>query len=316
MKFVEFKKSLQEIIEPIYLFYGEDRYLTETCIKNLKLSSEIEYPDFNIVSYGEDANFEDVLTACETLPLMDKMRIVIVKDIDFNEDKRKKLIEYAKKPNKSVTLAITIKGETKPIDSVTFVDCNKLDATMIRRKVLTDLKDKGFLISDEALKTLILYCDYNLTQIYSELDKLIAFADENKVITEEMIRTLSVRDCTYNIFELTEALGNKRSEDALKILDYLIDEEDHIALIGLLYGHYRRLLMVTLSPPDLDNATIADQLQIKPYAVKIARQQCRLFGKQKLYILCDKLHNIDLNIKSTFTNTKNELYSFVFSALN
>lgn len=316
MKFVNFKKSLQEIIAPIYLFYGEDRYLIETCIKNLKLYSEIEYPDFNIATYGEDADFGDVLTACETLPFMDKMRIIIVKDIDFNEDKRKKLIEYAKNPNKSVSLAITIKGETKAIDGVTMVDCNKLDATMIRRKVLVDLKNKGFLIGDEALKTLILYCNYNLTQIYSELDKLTAFADENKVITDEMIRTLSVRDCTYNIFELTEALGNKRSEEALKILDYLIEQEDHIALIGLLYSHYRRLLMVAISPLNLDNATIADQLQVKPYAVKIARQQCKLFGTKKLYMLCNKLHNIDLEVKTTFTSTKNELYSFVFSALN
>lgn len=316
MKFVEFKKSLQEKIEPIYLFFGEDRYLIDTCIKNLTMACEIEYPDFNIASFNNDTAFEDVLTSCETLPFMDKLRLVIVKDIELNEDKKKKLIEYAKNPNKSVSFAITIKGETKEIEGVTPVDCNKIDANMIRKKVLADLKPKGFLISDEALKVLISYCNFSLTQIYSELEKLMAYADENRVITEAMITTLSVKDVSYNIFELTEALGKKQCEEALRILDYLIDKEEHIGLIGLLYSYYRRLLMVALSPANLDNATIAEQLQVKPYAITLAKQQCKMFGPKKLLALCDKLHNIDIKVKSTFSNTKNELYSFVFSALN
>ncbi|MBQ8749300.1 MAG: DNA polymerase III subunit delta [Clostridia bacterium] len=316
MKFVDFKKSLIELIEPVYIFYGEDRYLIDTCIKNLTTACEISLPELNLSIFDANADINEVLTACETLPFLDKMRLILLKDIELNEDKRKKLIEYAKNPNKSVCLAISIKGETKEMENITLVDCEKLDANMIRKKVLSDLKPKGFLISDEALKVLISYCDYNLTQIYSELEKLMAYATEHKVITEDMIKTLSVKDVSYNIFELTESLGNKDTEHAINTLNYLLKDEDPIAIIGLLYGYFRRLLIVAMTPAEVDNANIANSLQIKPYAITLARKQCKLFGAKKLYDLCDKLQKIDLKAKTNFCNVENELYSFVFSALN
>ncbi|MGN1227169.1 MAG: DNA polymerase III subunit delta [Christensenellales bacterium] len=316
MKFVEFKKSLMEKIEPIYVFYGEDRYLIDTCIKNLTSACEIEFPELNLSIFDDTSDIEKIFLSCETLPYIDKLRLIIVKDIELNEGLKKKLIEYSNNPNKSACLAITAKGEVKETDGITYVDCDKLDANMIRKKVLNDLKPKGYLISDDALKVLISYCDFSLTKIYSELEKLMAFATENKVITEDMIKTLCIKDISFNIFELTEALGTKESDKAVKTLNYLIKEEDAIMILGLLYSYFRRLLIVAMSQDKVDNQVIATNLQVKPYAITLAKKQSKLFGVKKLLALCEKLQNIDLKVKNNFSNVENELYSFLFSALN
>ena len=317
MKFVEFKRSLNELIAPIYVFYGNDEYLFETCIKNLKSACEIKLPDLNLASFGNSANFDDVLTSLETLPFADKLRLVILDSYVFNDTDKKKFYAYAQNVNKSVCFAV-ICGEECPFvqkENITFVDCGKLDATMIKRKVTADLSEKGVLISDDALKVLISFCDFSLTKIYSELEKLTALAGDTKAITEDMVRTLCVKDLSYSIFELTNSLGNKDLEKTVKIFNNLIESADINVVMGLLYGHFRRLLIVSITPSNIDNEKLANNLQVKPYAIKIAKAQAKNFGTKKLYALCEKLQEIDLRIKNTFSNPENELYSFIFSCL-
>lgn len=316
MKFVDFKKSLNEKIEPIYVFYGEDRYLIDTCLKNLKSACEIELPEMNISLFDEYCNIDDIFTSCETLPFMDKLRLVIVKDIELTDNLKNKLIQYAQNPNKSATLAISIKGTTKEMENIIIVNCEKLDFDLIKKKVVTDLSKQGFLISNDAIKLLTNYCDFNLTQIYSELDKLKSFANENKTISEEMVKTLSVKDISFNIFELTDALGSKQGDKAINILNYLLKTEDPMLILGLLYGYFRRLLIVSMMPANADNFSLSEDLQVKPYAITLAKKQSQYFTPKKLLSLCEKLQKIDISLKSTFSNAETEIYSFAFLALN
>lgn len=315
MKFIEFKKSLNEKIEPIYIFYGEDRYLIDNCLKNLIASCEIELPELNLSILDNGTDINEIINSCETLPFMDKLRLTIIKDMEFNENIKSKITKYASKPNTSACLAFTTKSEPPAIENVVKVDCGKLDATMIRKKLLADLTPKGYMISDEAIKALISYCDYSMTKIYSELDKLMAYAT-NKTIKSEMIQTLCVKDLSYSIFELTDALGKKDSEQAIKILSSLVKNEDLIGIIATLYGHFRRLFIVSITSPSVDNISIANSMGVKPYAIQVARQQAKYFSRNKLMELCEKLQAIDLRVKTNFSNTENELFSFVFSALN
>lgn len=317
MKFVEFKRSLNDYIAPIYIFYGDDRYLIDNCIKNLTTACEINLPEMNLSLFKENTNFNDVLTALETLPFADKLRLVILDSYNFNDADKKKIYDYANSPNKSVCFAIICDGENKFIEkeNIAFVDCGKLDATMIKRKVTADLGTKGVMISDDALKVLISFCDFSLTKMYSELEKLISFAGDTKAITEEMVRELCVKDLSYSIYELTDALGNKNLQKCVKIFDSLIKSEDINSVVGLIYGHFRRLLATAIVSNKSTNELIAKSLQVKPYAIKIAREQAKNFGVKKLYALCNKLQEIDLRIKNSFSNPENELYDFIFLAL-
>ena len=317
MNFVDFKKSLNDTLSPVYVFYGEDAFLIETCIKNLKSACEITQPNMNITIFKEDFDFKNLMLSLETFPFIDKTRLVIVYNCKMTEDEKSKLISYAQNPNTFVCLALVFDGESKlpENDKIVAVNCNKLDANMLKRKVLADLKPKGVLISDDALKLLFSYCDLNLTQINSELEKLISYAGDSKIINEDMIRELCVKDVSYSIYELTDALGNKRTEQSINILNGLLKDTDVNMVIGLLYGHFRRLLISSIIPNNIDNQKIANSLQVKPYAISVAKNQSKNFGAKKLFELCEKLQEIDLRIKNNFSDPQNEIYSFVFLAL-
>ena len=318
MKFVEFKKSLTDYMAPVYIFFGDDAFLIESCISNLKKECEISLPDLNLSIFNDESDFEEIMTSCETFPFMDKLRLVIAKDITITDKIKERIIQYSEKPNAYACLAIIVKGDAKLVDNdkITVVDCNKLDDIIIKKKVIADIKIKGYTITDEALSLLIRFCDNSLTRINSELSKLLPYANDKKEISEDMVRSMVVADVSYNIFELSDAILNKNTDKAIKVTKFLLETEEAYSVIGLLYNYFRRLLIVGITPSNIDNANIAKSLQVKPYAITLARNQCKQIGIKKLYNLCEEMQKIDLKIKNEFSNAENDLYNIIFSAIN
>ena len=87
-----------------YNYIQENWVLIENSIKNLTNACEISMPEINMSTFSDEINIENVLTACETLPFMDKLRLNIVKDIDLNENILSKIQKYAENPNIDVSL--------------------------------------------------------------------------------------------------------------------------------------------------------------------------------------------------------------------
>lgn len=291
------KKRLGEGFKNCYLFAGEDYELYTRGLSMILKRTNMSLPDFNYAKF-DDENFsmKSVLDSCEVMPMGDQWRVVFVKNVQkISENDKKMLIEYLEKPCDSTILVIFDLYEkfTFAKDKAEFVDCKRFDSQTAISVVANEFTKRGKKISDEAARTLLDYCNGYLTRVMSEVDKLAYYDLFEPMITKKMVDELVVKDNEVVIFELTEALGAKNGDKALKILEILKKE---MGILGLITNHFRRLFFISTS--GLNDKELSLLLGVKEYAISKQRQQTKNFSKMQLKKIYSLLEEVDYGIKS------------------
>lgn len=312
MKFENFKKSLQSKLENCYILWGEDRYLMSNAISNLLAVVHSDFDDLNVSYFDESSAIDDILSSVNTLPFGSEWKVVVVRDWVFNESNINLLKKYLKNPNPQGCLLFTTLKEPQ-LNGSEPVDCNKLGREILRKKIIVELRQKNVQIEEGAITQLLDYCDNDMGRIMQELDKLVAVVGGGGIINKSHIEVNINKSQTYGVFELTDALGKQESDKAIRILDNLL-KSDTKGLSNLIYNYFRRLMYTSMCSEHSDNE-IAIALKVKPYSIKISREQGRLFGTEKLVRICEYLAGVDERTKTTFASMENELYNAVFEIL-
>lgn len=310
MKFVELKKNIAEKIEPVYLISGSDRFLCFKALEMIENALNISIKDMNsVVMLGEQIQATDIIDSASVFPFGDPYRLVIVKNFNpkgtggNKKNSNENIIqEYLKGVNPSTVIVFfNPDGDEffKNLKSnVVHVDCEKLDVSSIVKIIISDGNKEQIKISESTAKLLALFCNMSMARINSELAKLIAFAKTKGEITENDIRELVVEDKEYQIFELSEYLAQGKKLEALEMVNALtILGKAGFSILTPLYNNYRRVLFTAINP-DKRDAEIAEALGVKEYAIKMCRNQAKVFSPKKLKKIVDMLALADLNIKN------------------
>ena len=151
-----------------------------------------------------------------------------------------------------------------------------------------------------------------MNRINAELNKLVCFA-AGEEITESTVENLVSPDEEYKIYELSEAIATKNNEKAMNILTKLFAENNApVALTGMLFNHFRRLLFASLNPT---SPTLAADLRIKDYAAKMAVKQSAAFSPRRLLAIVNALGDLDYLMKTSGASDKTSLTAFVCGTL-
>jgi DNA polymerase-3 subunit delta len=130
-------------------------------------------------------------------------------------------------------------------------------------------------ITPEAVTLLANFIGNNLRLLANELDKLATYVGKGGTIRPEEIRLLSAQVQEARIFDLTDALAQRKSKQALNILhDLLADGEPPIKLISTIISQVRSLLLVKeLAQRGMRAGQVASTLGMAPFiADKCLRQ--------------------------------------------
>ncbi len=308
------KKRLQNSLSNFYLLQGEDYYLYDRAFSMIKNRANIQLEDFNLSKF-DDENFsmQAVIQSAEAIPMASDYKIILVKNISkITKSDENLLLDYLKNPSPSSIIVIfDFFNKFDFIKSlVEFVDCKRFDRKTSSIFLVNEFAKRGKQISQEALDTLLDYCNGYLTRAVNEIDKLAYFDLSNSLITKNQVQILVNKDEEFAVFELTEALGQKNADKALKILNDLIKEQ---GLLGLITNHFRRLFFIAIS--DLDDKSLANLLGVKEYAISKQKTQIKNFSKLQLKKIFSLLEDIDFNIKSGAMLQENALYYLVLSIL-
>ena len=138
----------------------------------------------------------------------------------------------------------------------------------------------------------------------------IVYSSTEDLITKAVVDAVVIKDAEYTVFELTDALGKKDGDRAMKLLSLMEKEQGVLSLIS---NHFRRLFFIGIS--DMTNAELASYLGVKEYAVVKARGQIKEFSKNQLRKINQLLEEIDYSIKSGAMQATNALYYLVFNIL-
>lgn len=308
------KNRLKDRLDNFYLLQGDDYYLYDRAFLMIKKAANLTLEEFNLTIF-DDENFsaDDFLNVCEMLPMGDERKVVVLKNISKISENDKKIIEnYLKSPLESTILVIFDYfdkfSQLKTYGE--FVDCKRFDRSLATNFIINEFAKRDKQISSEACDALLDACNGYLTRVVNEFDKLAYYNLDDHLVTKKLVEMMVNKDAEYVVYELTEALGQKNGDKALKILDQMGKEP---GLLGLITSHFRRLFFISTS--EFDDKTLAGLLNVKEYAIKKQREQIKNFSKIQLKRIFALLEDVDYKIKSGAMLSENALYFVVLSIL-
>ncbi len=314
MKFQDLKKSLGNI-KHAYLIRGGDAFLRQKAVEMITAHS-LSYKELNLsVFTDENADISAIVSACKSIPMMDKRRVVVVRDILVKKaDDLSLLLQYLKAPLDTTVLIIVDSLDNNAYRQIEplceLVDCSPLDIVLLGKLVATQLSSYGIKINSDALETLVKYCNYDYTRINNEVIKLGNMLNSNEVITLDIVQKNVHREVEFDVFELGKAVSVKDGAKAMEIINQLLlKKESPQVLLMMILSNFRRMFY-SISSKD-SNANIASRLGVKEYAIKVAREVGSKFTPAQLKRILDLGASLDFQIKSGAMNEKNALLYFV-----
>ncbi|MEK6691487.1 MAG: DNA polymerase III subunit delta [Nitrospirota bacterium] len=253
---IKYNELLEELkkgrFSNLYLFYGVDDYLRDDAIKRVTdaiLSNSNR--DFNYdLLYGSSATSEEITGIAQTVPVFSPWRLIIVKEVDQLPDKESEsLIPYINNPSPSTCLIFA--GEKADMRK-RFFSTLKEKAIVIQFYHLFEgqiagwikfrAKELGFKISDEAIEILKEEVGNSLGTLDNEILKLSIYAAGKGIIEEGDVIEVVGETRTHTIFNLTEAIGERKVERAIKILKKIMDKGEEPPKILNMIARQIRLL--------------------------------------------------------------------------
>lgn len=291
-----------------YLIYGVDKYLIDKEIDKIIKKNKIDNNSIIRYSLNEDS-IDNILEDANTFNLFSDTKLIIVNDANIftssNDILTDKIINYLNNYNNKSYLVFTLLSDkidnrkkiTKVMsDKGNIINLNKKDVDT--NYIISYLKDNGYQINMSDARMILNKVGNNLFSINNELDKLMLFKLEDKVIDKNSIDLLINENIDSSLFALVDSITNKDKNKMLKLYHECLLESDPIMIINMLANKYILLYQVKrLISDGYSDDKIAKELEVHPYPVKLARNMCYSYSVKEILDIILKLANLDKDIK-------------------
>jgi len=306
-----FRQLEKEEILPVYYLYGNETYMLEEAVRNIK--KRLIPPglkDFNYETFfGGNNDASDIIHAACTFPIMSERRMVVVKDAHLLPIKDlEELTSYISNPLPSSCLIfISEKIDSRRKFFINLKKCGvivKLDhpkdgelAYWIQKMATGFDKEIG----KDGIAFLVEIVGNNLQEIYNEIEKVSIFIGDNATIGLEDLQEVVSELRVENIFALIDSVGNKDREKALTILQKMLASgEDHLKILGMIMYRFRLIFRAKdLMQKGLPPSEMGKRLGIRSFLVKGLLEQARRFSRDDFNEAFGQFFNTDLTLKSS-----------------
>ena len=314
------EKDLKEgKLNSIYLLYGEETFLLETCLKKIKNNFGERKSGINEIKIDE-SNVNGIISDIETPAFGYEKKLIIARNTGlFKKEGRKKIatnVEFIKRVSEYIKENIKILEQAVVLVFVEEdVDKNELYKTIEKHGIICEFQElkpvqiiariKAICsaykvkIEDNTLKYFIECSGTNMQDLINEIRKLIEYVGENGEITKQAIDLLCIKKLESIIFDLTDNLGKRQVNKALEVLHGLIYQKEPLQKILItLYNHFKKLYIIKLAQKE--NKNIAESLNLKPnqmFLVTKYKTQADYFKENELKKIVQELIDLDYNYK-------------------
>ena len=297
-------------MDNLYLLTGNG-YMIKKNLDEIKASLNIEYEELNLVVFREMPAVSEVIDACSSVPFMSDKRLIVLKDTRLlsgkgSKEEGKKLADYLENLPETSVLVMCYEGgpdkrrtlykRAAKFGKVISNDDPK--APVCVSFAMDKSKKAGAVLKRQQASLLveIAGCDYYV--IENEVDKLAVYA-KGRQITDDDIKQCVSRTLEYSSFELHRLFIEKRTAEAVKLLNEILSEESPEALIGLLAYNFREMYKVR-SMMDLGYSAnrIAGVLKSRDFIVGKRMKECKGFSSKEIRKAISMLGETDYQKKS------------------
>ncbi len=300
----EFYKQLQaRKFSPVYYLYGDEDFLISEAIDALigEIMKDTNR-DFNLdIFYGAESDGQEIVACANAFPMLAERRLVIVREFEYIENKDP-LYSYIEKPSPTTSLVLaSSKSDPKIRGAAAAVEFRRLRVYELRKWVSDRAKRCGKEMSSEVAEVLLTYVENSLQTLDREIEKASVFVGEKKTIDDVDIATVAGASKTYNVFQLTKAVGNRDLKRSLEILERMMEVgEPPVLMVAMLTKHFMALLRFAEGQrKKMSNSELASMLRAGSSRVNEFTVQLRKFSTADLENSFTSLVRADEKLKFT-----------------
>ncbi len=301
-------------IKPIYLIYGEESYLHNMVVDRFKTyfaknNQNVNYETFS----GEDLDFNRLANSLQTLPLGAMRQCIIIKQLEKVKSSISQRLDdlLSHLPLGDKNLLILLFSNEKQIPKYISLEkikqkgaitaLPKLKPFQIKQWIRRKCQEGHKEITEEAIYYLQRLTENDLSQINNELEKLFCFLGN----TATRINKDEVIDDFYglqagNIFDFVDAVGERKTKDALSLLRKLEESDYHpLSLLAMINRQIRLILQTKLSSGDLKK--LEREINLPPFVIKKLIGQSQKYELNELKKAYSYLLDAEISLKSDST---------------
>lgn len=299
----------------LYLIVGEDQELINFYLN--KIMKEIGLDEEKKINYDMNtSSISDILDEVSMISLFSSEKVVIGYNFDIskiNDNDRDYLIRYLNNNNSNdryiILIAGKVDGRSKDYkifkDKFKIIDLLQVDNGKDIYKYIEDyIKDRGYKIDKYNLDYLVELLGNDINNINNEIDKILLYLNDDKVISREIIDKLVSDNIDNIMYEFTNAVLDRDYEKISKMYnDFKIENVGYDYLIGSLGNALRGALVIKmLYNQGNSNSEIAKFIGKKEFYVKKMLERLYNYTVDDLCVMIDKLGIIDREYKSGKSN--------------
>lgn len=263
--------------QPVYLLYGEERYLKRQYKDKLKKSlCALDDNMNNHYFEGKGISIGEVIDLAETMPFFADRKVIFLENSGFLKSGGEQLAEYLNTQNET-TVIVFVESEIdkrsklyKAIQSKgCVVEFEAQDENTLKRWVAGILNKEGKRITESTVQLFLSKTGTDMENIHAELEKLICYCMDKEVVESEDVETICTTRVTSHIFDMVDAIADKKQKKALELYyELLALKEPPMRILFLIARQCNILLQVkAMKNKGYGNKDMASSIGVPPFAL-------------------------------------------------
>ena len=305
----------------IILFYGKNEGYKNQEIKNLSksYSTILNYDQNEIIE-----NSSEILDSFFTRSLFEKEKFVI---INRATDKIYELIDHISSKNTGENIFIINADHLEKKSKLRkyfeksniylcipfYPDTNEA----LSKIAFQILKNKNISISSSNLNLIVSKCKGDRKVLFTELEKIIAYANDGKNINTEVILKLTNLIENHSVLDLVDNCLAKNKKKTISILiENNFSNEDCILITRIFLNKLKKILNLCEEFEKNKNIELTISTARPPIFWKekeVTKQQIINWTPRKIKETLYKINDIELSIKKNYENSVNLITNFILN---
>lgn len=297
-----------------YLFHGDDEHSQRQTLADLiaKLGDPAMI-DLNTTRFEGNAAVKEIRNACDAVPFLAPVRLVIVSNLFAKKQPKNFLDELlAYLPQLPETTRLIFLEGTELAQNHALVKLAESHEKGYAKKFMRpqgselekwidhQVREQGSRITPYAAQTLAVNVGNDLRTLSHEIDKLVIYKGGEGAIDEKDVALLCPYAAEANIFDLVDAVGKRNAAAAATLLQQKLNEgADPFQLFPMFIRQFRLLIQVKeLANQGFRAPEIAKELKVHSFVAGKLYQQANGFSMNLLERVYSHLLDIDIGIKT------------------
>ncbi len=301
-------------LRKLYFLYGEEKHLTDNLTG--EISRKVPAAEKQIL-FGGETDMETFVRSLFEKDLFSGAKLYVLKaadEIKWEENFKKPFIRWLSEENSGNTVVLTGKNKKNvPADLWKSIQQHGMVCELKRlyeRDLIPFIRNlaqkNNRRITDTAVNRFIELCGTDLTEITSQWEKILLYAEDDPEITADIVSEVVGLTSHFNVFQLIDNMMAGNFGKALEIIRSILESGTHpLQPMALIIKHFGQLEQLLLAGNDSERFNeIKRSLKLLDFQFNKIRNQLHRLTLAKTERILDILAETDREIKSRASSVK------------